>query len=900
MAKNFKFSIIIILNNKTNINESIDSIINQDIGFKDNVQLILVHNNALKESGEIASKYENAYPDNVVVVSSNAKDEYELYNSSFDYIEGEYFNFLNGLDRLSSNALKEVYSFFSSNKNEIDIVAIPTCKVAADGKEKCPNYNFNPKIIDLNKYGKYAINELHSVFIKKDSLYATENKEDSQLIQEESADSILNQNECTNNHFIEGLIDCNDSYFMTNILIRTSKIGFVTGTKYLYRNRPNPKPDFDKESVFNKFKLFFNPLIDANIENGSIPESLQYVFVKELKNIVDIDLDEMFTDSNDLKQFWDYFNHVFDLIDIDIIKKHSNIPRNVKTFLVYLKNNRDFNILVDKDKKQVTLRTDDYPITRMHKNRLYLDVVEIRNKELYVVGSYKSSSVYEALSVEAIKKSKKGKETFKGIFLDYPTTARRVKKFLDTNWDYSYNFHFKIPLDENEESKINFRLVYDENGEKLAINNNIKFRKFSGLNEFGNYFIKDSKIVLFRGKTFFTEPYSYGKMFKYELKSILRIFKGKKESYFKAILFRLLHLILYPFMNGKKIWIFSERPDIADADGYYLYKYINTQDMHGIKMYYAIDKTCEDYSKMRQISKNIVDLFSFKHKILFFFADKIVTPWTNKNYVNPFYYDNVDLYAGTYSSDVYFLQHGIIKDDISSRYNRWRDNIILFLTSSDYERDYIVNGGYNYDPEVVVNLGLPRHDTLKNVEGKKQILFVPTWRFYIKTEEDFLESEYYHQIDSLLNNEKLISFVKEKGYQIIFKPHPEIMKFLDLIKINNDSVVVETKESYQKLFNESSIMITDYSSVFFDFAFLKKPVIYYHKDKNHHEESYFKYETMGFGDVIKEEEPLVNKIIEYIENDCEMEEEYKNRVDDFFSFTDRKNCKRCYDWILNH
>ena len=58
MAKNFKFSIIIILNNKTHINESIDSIINQDIGFKDNVQLILVHNNALKESGEIASKYE--------------------------------------------------------------------------------------------------------------------------------------------------------------------------------------------------------------------------------------------------------------------------------------------------------------------------------------------------------------------------------------------------------------------------------------------------------------------------------------------------------------------------------------------------------------------------------------------------------------------------------------------------------------------------------------------------------------------------------------------------------------------------------------------------------------------------------------------------------------------------
>ena len=57
---------------------------------------------------------------------------------------------------------------------------------------------------------------------------------------------------------------------------------------------------------------------------------------------------------------------------------------------------------------------------------------------------------------------------------------------------------------------------------------------------------------------------------------------------------------------------------------------------------------------------------------------------------------------------------------------------------------------------------------------------------------------------------------------------------------------------------------------------------------------------MGFGDIITSEEVLIDKINEYIENDCEMEDEYKMRVDDFFKFTDHKNSKRVNEWLLNH
>ena len=94
------------------------------------------------------------------------------------------------------------------------------------------------------------------------------------------------------------------------------------------------------------------------------------------------------------------------------------------------------------------------------------------------------------------------------------------------------------------------------------------------------------------------------------------------------------------------------------------------------------------------------------------------------------------------------------------------------------------------------------------------------------------------------------------------------------------------------------MLITDYSSVSFDFAYNKKPVIYYqYADDYHFQETFFDYETMGFGEVISEEDKLIDVINEYLINNCEMSDEYKKRVDNFFKFKDKNNCKRIYNAI---
>ena len=157
--------------------------------------------------------------------------------------------------------------------------------------------------------------------------------------------------------------------------------------------------------------------------------------------------------------------------------------------------------------------------------------------------------------------------------------------------------------------------------------------------------------------------------------------------------------------------------------------------------------------------------------------------------------------------------------------------------------------------------------------------------------------------NSLINDSRLIDFCKKHGYKLIFKPHPNVYRFIELFETNDYVIIDSTSNSYNDIFTHASLIITDYSSIAFDFAYLKKPVIYYHYAKDYHfdiEESYFDYKTMGFGEVIKKEDDLIKLIKGYLDNNCEMKEVYKKRVDNFYKYNDQNNSKRVYNWIYEN
>lgn len=101
--------------------------------------------------------------------------------------------------------------------------------------------------------------------------------------------------------------------------------------------------------------------------------------------------------------------------------------------------------------------------------------------------------------------------------------------------------------------------------------------------------------------------------------------------------------------------------------------------------------------------------------------------------------------------------------------------------------------------------------------------------------------------------------------------------------------------SYEQILTESSLMVTDYSGVQFDFAFMKKPLVYFHPSElpAHYDDGGFFYDTMGFGEICTESDQLVDTLCEYMENGCKMKPEYVKRVEDFYEFNDsHENCER--------
>ncbi len=368
----------------------------------------------------------------------------------------------------------------------------------------------------------------------------------------------------------------------------------------------------------------------------------------------------------------------------------------------------------------------------------------------------------------------------------------------------------------------------------------------------------------------------------------------------KLCFFGTISLIVMPFFSKKNIWLIEENPKEANDNGYVLLKYIR-ENRKDINIYYVIDKKSKNINKVRE-SSNIIFDKSAKHWIYYFNAKVIAV---TQKYANPspaiFYVlHNFRLIKGKRV----FLQHGITKDNIKCYYN----NVCkfdLFICGAQRECEYI-RKNFGYLPQKVVYTGLARFDEyIKKVHRNEEkfILIAPTWRnWIINKNEDY---EYFFKWNELINDEKFIDYLEEKNINVKFILHQEMNKFSD--KIKSDSKKIQIYENniidYSQMLLSCEMLITDFSSLFFDVAYMKKPIIYFQFDrkefrKKHLQEGYFSFENDGFGEIFEKKNDVIYKTAEYINNNFIMENRYSKRVDEFFTRRDGNNCKRIVDEIF--
>lgn len=372
-----------------------------------------------------------------------------------------------------------------------------------------------------------------------------------------------------------------------------------------------------------------------------------------------------------------------------------------------------------------------------------------------------------------------------------------------------------------------------------------------------------------------------------------------------------LFLLLLPIGYAARrlrgpLWLFSERPAEARDNAYWLFKYIHDNALHQ-NSYYVIDKSSPDVEKLLRVAPGRVIPFGSLRHYLFFIASTVhVSAHIGGGMPNARVVRQLEQWKLLRNSKV-FLQHGVIKDTLDWAF-RQHAHIDLFCCSGQREMDHIL-GVYGYTANQVALTGLCRFDQLIDrspLQAQRFILVIPTWRKYLASvdEADFRSSPYFKAYTSLLRDDSLIRALESQDLHLVFHLHPGMQRFTHLFSSHSNTIKISDASSdMQPLLRDASLLVTDYSSVFFDFVYMGKSVIYYQFDyedfrDGHWSTGYFEYDRDGFGPVTRDKSQLMDAINKVINDQFTVEPKYRARVDTFFEYRDTNNCSRTYDAIM--
>lgn len=903
----YKFSVIIpVYNVEDYLEETIDSVLVQSIGFEENIQLILVNDGSPDNSGEICEKYQRLYPNNVKYIVKENGGVSSARNVGIEHIEGKYVNFLDSDDKWGTNVFETVYNFFEKNYDEIDVVCGRIKFFEATNKWHALDYKFakGDRIADLTNEEEYSTIQLSAAttFIKSEAITL-----------EDRFNSDVKYGE--------------DLLFITPIILRKATLGVLKSIVYYYRKRSNlssalQNQRFDVDFYTVSPNRYYDGVINASKDRfGSVVPYIQNIIAYDIGwRVGALPPEEIVSDEKMYSEYCAMLSDKLQYVDESIILKnrvHKTITK--KEALLRIKNKDDLYNSTSYIPEEQAIYYKDMPLIRLSENHgcCHVNVCEI---------VYNSNKKCNYLKIEGFvakwlfnccpDEEKKfiiriGKKRYNVELLEYPFVNEG--NFFETRKRYYY-FQSELPfekhMDDNGEVRIRIALSIGDNISNLSI----KYGKFVPNNKFkpvyrifGNYVMLHNRkrVTIYKPKNIKTEH------LKLELKCIKWLMKNKLMKY--AVIRMKVMLLKRRELKNKKLWLISDRYEKAGDNGEAFFRYMcsGAVEDKSILPIFVISKNSVDVERLQSIGR--VMFFEDKEYPLYFLcADKIVSASGSDFATNPLNREARFYLTDLIKSKVAFLQHGIIKDDLSAWLNRFNKNLWKFVTSSPMEYDSIVNGNYMYSPKEVALTGLARYDELEN-RIKKQVVVIPTWRKSIKQSYDantqsiyfegFKETQFFNFYNNLINDERLLEVMRRKGYHGLFCLHPIHEKQSVDYQSNDVFDVNSGFVEYKKVFSESALLITDFSSVFFDFGYLRKPVVYTHFDKEEffagqsYDEGYFSYEDNGFGPVCYDYESTVQAIIDMIENDCVNPPEYLERIDKFYAFSDRNNCQRIFEAI---
>ena len=263
MEYKYKISIIIpFYNSEEYLEDAIESIINQSIGFE-NIQLILVNDGSKDNGEEICLRYKNKY-NNIVYVRQNNQGVSSARNIGLKYVEGKYINFIDSDDKWTEPSLLYLYNFMEQNYMEIDFVSARIKNFEANEDYHYLDYKFaKTRVIDVEKEPDMLIFNVASSLFKSEAVKGMK--------------------------FDEKLKVGEDCLYINTLLLNRLKYGVCREALYNYRKRKTSNSTIqsisrNKSWYFDTPIYSWNKLIEeSNKKYNHIISYIQYVLLYELK-----------------------------------------------------------------------------------------------------------------------------------------------------------------------------------------------------------------------------------------------------------------------------------------------------------------------------------------------------------------------------------------------------------------------------------------------------------------------------------------------------------------------------------------------------------------------------------------------------------------------------------------
>jgi CDP-glycerol glycerophosphotransferase (TagB/SpsB family) len=301
----------------------------------------------------------------------------------------------------------------------------------------------------------------------------------------------------------------------------------------------------------------------------------------------------------------------------------------------------------------------------------------------------------------------------------------------------------------------------------------------------------------------------------------------KNLKYLSSIIFyNVISILSYIIPKNRHKIIFISSPDYSDNAKYIYDKMIEKKLNKKLNLIWLVNKPMN-------INHAIINSPLFFYYILtskYIICTHGIPYWKSKNQTAILTEHGLPFKASGYISNISF------RNRISLHFTSKKLNYIL---SSSRFHAILLMAIYRIPSNKILITGFPRQDGLVKKKDIDQLNFTPSIKKYNKIilyAPTFRDWKNDDMSNTILNNKIFLKFLKEKNWYLIYKPHKNVI-LNSISNINDKNVyilkdieLIQNKLHLYDIFSIFNIVITDYSSIFYESSYLNVPTLFYMPD----------------------------------------------------------------------